>query len=336
MGVFSALSSSNWPSSHCSSVRVCSVASVVPDSVWPYGLQAPKLICPWDSPGKNRGVGCHFLLQGIFPTQGSNPGLLYCRQILYRWATGEALQFCREIKNIDSWNISVFIFFSCLHCCRASLVAQLVKNLLAMRETWVLSLGWEDPLEKGTATHSSILTWWIPWTIPWGCKELDMTNLAHYIIISLAVSLAHGSQWPPQHLEAWQEPLLGWSSSDSCSVSPPPPNGGDQGCAGHQALRTDTGSYVMLRISRKHGRHTLQRSPVEFLVAESIWMGLPWWSRGQDSALSVQGACVWPPVRELDLTCHKLRVHMLQLKTPHPTNGDQWSCVLKLRPGTIG
>ena len=50
----------------------------------------------------------------------------------------------------------------------ASLVAQLVKNLLAMWETWVWSLGWEDPLEKGKATHSSILAWRIPWTIiPW-------------------------------------------------------------------------------------------------------------------------------------------------------------------------
>ena len=43
-----------------------------------------------------------------------------------------------------------------------SLVAQLVKNLSAMRETWVQSLGWEDPLEKGKATHSSILAWRIP------------------------------------------------------------------------------------------------------------------------------------------------------------------------------
>ena len=48
---------------------------------------------------------------------------------------------------------------------RASLVAQLVKNLPAMRETWVLSLGWEDPLEKGKDTHSSILPWRIPWTV---------------------------------------------------------------------------------------------------------------------------------------------------------------------------
>ena len=47
----------------------------------------------------------------------------------------------------------------------ASLVAQLVKNLPAMWETWVQSLGWEDSLEKGKATHSSILAWRIPWSI---------------------------------------------------------------------------------------------------------------------------------------------------------------------------
>ena len=46
-----------------------------------------------------------------------------------------------------------------------SLVAQLVRNPPAIRETWVLSLGWEDPLEKGKATHSSIPAWRIPWTV---------------------------------------------------------------------------------------------------------------------------------------------------------------------------
>ena len=45
-----------------------------------------------------------------------------------------------------------------------SLLAQRVKNLPAIQETWVQSLGWEDPLEKGVATHSSILVWRIPWT----------------------------------------------------------------------------------------------------------------------------------------------------------------------------
>ena len=48
---------------------------------------------------------------------------------------------------------------------RACLVAQLVKNPSAVQETWVQSLGWEDPLEKGKATHPSILAWRIPWTI---------------------------------------------------------------------------------------------------------------------------------------------------------------------------
>ena len=44
---------------------------------------SPPGSCPWNFPGKNTRVGCHFLLQGIFPTQGSNPALLHCRQILY-------------------------------------------------------------------------------------------------------------------------------------------------------------------------------------------------------------------------------------------------------------
>ena len=60
----------------------------------------------------------------------------------------------------------------------ASFVAQLVKNPPAMLETWVGSLGWEDCLEKGKATHSSILAWRIPWGLcsPWGLKESDTTE----------------------------------------------------------------------------------------------------------------------------------------------------------------
>ena len=56
--------------------------SVMSDSLQPMDYFA-SLLCPWNSPGKNTGVGCHFLLQGNFLTQGSNPGLLHCRQILY-------------------------------------------------------------------------------------------------------------------------------------------------------------------------------------------------------------------------------------------------------------
>ena len=54
------------------------------DSLQPHGQYPTRLRHPWESPGKNTGVGCHFLLQGIFPTQGSNLGLLHCRQTLYR------------------------------------------------------------------------------------------------------------------------------------------------------------------------------------------------------------------------------------------------------------
>ena len=59
----------------------------------------------------------------------------------------------------------------------ASLVAQLLNNLPAMQETWILSLGWEDPLENRKATHASILAWRVPWTIAHGvAKESDMTE----------------------------------------------------------------------------------------------------------------------------------------------------------------
>ena len=57
--------------------------SVVSNSLRTHGLKPIMLLCPRDFPGKDTGVGCLFLLQGIFLTQGSNPGLLYCRQILY-------------------------------------------------------------------------------------------------------------------------------------------------------------------------------------------------------------------------------------------------------------
>ena len=52
-----------------------------------------------------------------------------------------------------------------LACSWVSLVAQVVKNPPAVWENWVRSLGWENPLEKGKATHSSILAWRIPWTV---------------------------------------------------------------------------------------------------------------------------------------------------------------------------
>ena len=82
--------------------------------------------------------------------------------------TNESERYCEKAYALLTW---------------ASLVAQTVKNLPAVQETQVRSLGQEDPLEKGMATHSSILAWRIPmdrgawWpTVPWDRKELDMTE----------------------------------------------------------------------------------------------------------------------------------------------------------------
>ena len=167
---------------------------VVSDSLRPHGLSAARLLCPWSSPGQNPGVGSLTLLQGIFPNQGWNPGLLHCRQILY------------HLSPTMSKLINVFVIlpeiefqqslFKCpggsegkdsacsagdlgsipgsrrsrggghgnpLQYSWACLAAQLVKNPPAVRETWVPSLGGEDPLEEGLATRSSTLGWRSPW-----------------------------------------------------------------------------------------------------------------------------------------------------------------------------
>ena len=84
-------------------------------SQWTVACQA---LCPWDFPGKKTGVICHFLLQGIFPTQGLNLGLLHCRQILYWLSYQECLPNVRK----NSKGLTHFIFTICLwgkyhYCC---------------------------------------------------------------------------------------------------------------------------------------------------------------------------------------------------------------------------
>ena len=86
-------------------VLICS------DSVKPQGLQPSRLLCPWDFPGKNTGVGCYFLLQETFLNQGSNPGLQHCRQILYCLSQCPHSQWHKE-ANSDVLNPrSVVILF---------------------------------------------------------------------------------------------------------------------------------------------------------------------------------------------------------------------------------
>ena len=153
----------------------------------PMNCNLPGSSVPGDFIGKNTGVGCHALLQGIFPTQGSNPGLPHCRWILYHlsypympydtysslfdllhseWgflgsSAGKesacSAEYPSSIPGSGSspaegigYPAPVFL---------ATLVAQAVRNPPAMWETRVWFLGCEDSLEEGMSTHSDILAW---------------------------------------------------------------------------------------------------------------------------------------------------------------------------------
>ena len=242
------------------------------DSLRPHQLQPARLLCPWNSQGKNTGVGCHSLLQGIFPTQGSNPGLPHCRWILYHlshqgsprdslwsyflllspWKTehfllveGCLLSFPRlhlqcsghPMHPTESWgHLSryrphwiwglqykkiwsvLYIFISekpwpswiWVSTQKRKLDSKRKRRRLGPRqmqqrlprwlggckgppatqetpEMQVWSLGWEAPLEEGTATHSSILSpgeshgqrSLVSYS-PWHHKELDTTEATQY------------------------------------------------------------------------------------------------------------------------------------------------------------
>ena len=78
--------------------------SVMPDYLRPCGLQQVNLLCPQDSPGKNSGVGCHTLLQAIFPTQESNPHLL----CVLPWHTHTYMQYPSPITDVFSKSLKYF------------------------------------------------------------------------------------------------------------------------------------------------------------------------------------------------------------------------------------
>ena len=78
------------------------------NSLRPYGLQPTRLLHPWDFLGKSAGVGCHFLLQGIFLTQESNLGLLHCRQTLYHLShKGSQTEVSQKETNSIQYHLSV-------------------------------------------------------------------------------------------------------------------------------------------------------------------------------------------------------------------------------------
>ena len=156
--------------------------SVMSDSLQSHRLQTTRLLCPWDFPGKSTGVGCHCLLRYRGTTASKLEDLL-----IGRCGTSLLLLLCQWNKQDHQWReragkrglcrgvrceiiIRITILaLNSIYCVPHIILGfpcgLLVENLPAMGETWVRSLGWEDSLEKGKATHFSILAWRIPWTV---------------------------------------------------------------------------------------------------------------------------------------------------------------------------
>ena len=100
----------NYSSAHYLPYNSWSVShSIVSDPLLPHGLLPARHLCPWNSPGKNTGVGSHSLLQGIFLTQGSNPCLLHCREILYHFSHQESPIECVYLEFHITWKSSLHI-----------------------------------------------------------------------------------------------------------------------------------------------------------------------------------------------------------------------------------
>ena len=94
--------------------------SVMSNSLWPRGLETSRLLCLWNSLGKNTGVGCHALLQGIFPTLRSNSGPLHCTQILCHLShQGSPV---RSSKGLGYWDHSKFTSSICVSCLESVIV----------------------------------------------------------------------------------------------------------------------------------------------------------------------------------------------------------------------
>ena len=128
--------------------------SVVSNFLWPHGLKSARLLCPWDSPSKNTGVGSHSLLQWIFPIHGLNSGLLHCRQILYHLSQQGSLYI-----------ICIHILFSC----------SVVSNSLRPHGLQHARLPCPSPSPK-VCSNSCPLSWWCHPTIsssviPFSCLQ---------------------------------------------------------------------------------------------------------------------------------------------------------------------
>ena len=144
----------------------------------PHGLYPASLLCPWDFPGKNIGVGCHFLLQGIFPTQGSNLCVRIGRWILYHWATWEAhrhRQITGKLRKVHcgpDYILGVTLHLLC------TLVTHSKTSLPAKQGLWqLLSRCWVSVLFL-TFELRGVL-YWFSSNIWWQVTNNDPRRISH-------------------------------------------------------------------------------------------------------------------------------------------------------------
>ena len=167
------------------------------DSVQPHRRQPTRLPRPWGSPGKNTGVGCLLLLQCVkvktlsyvqllvtpwTAAYHASPSMGFSRQEYWSGLPLLSPQCRRPRFNSWVWKIHwrrdrplTPVFLGC-PCGSAG------KESPAMQDTWVCSLGWEDLLEKGKATHSCILAWRIPWSKLDTTETLSLSRFFHHML----------------------------------------------------------------------------------------------------------------------------------------------------------
>ena len=164
------------PAKHSKSpvLYASSFAQLCPTILWPHGLQPSRLLCPCDSAGKNTGVDCHFLLQGIFPTQRQNPHLLS----LLHWQAGSSplshlgspLLFYMKliwILHDKHWISPFFFFFKHNHYVPVPPSDSRISDRIP---SW-------SPSSK-QATQSVYMVWSQRWQ-PWGCQRRSTRNQDH-------------------------------------------------------------------------------------------------------------------------------------------------------------
>ena len=169
------------------------------------------LLCPWGFPGKNTGVCCHFLLQGIFLTQGSSPYPLHCRQNLYCWATKEAciidnffilkfsLWLCRRMS-LCIWDAYYIVWDS------RALYRKIIlrwfgynKSLLYLQIFYKFDILSKIMCFEDSAQFSPVAQLCLTLCDPMGCSLLGSSvhGIFQAIVLEwIAISFSRGSSWP--------------------------------------------------------------------------------------------------------------------------------------------